>query len=499
MKTNLLLAAFFIIVILFVLNFLKDDYKSSDQINQPIATTLIIDDINNTDTRTQTKSLININNQKTALNTQPIKTIEVTANLKPTPAPAPATTPQDDRILFEGIDFKGITNFKIIVRVDETIFLPSTVLPIFGPTRELFSIVKIGTSDQGDVYFNGGRELLNQAINSELDNTKNIVVFTKDEMTIESNYNNNQLQFNFDVVVDSQSLDSISLLGNQLPACIQQDTRDISITGNTGSLNAQPCEQGYQQLDELDLIEIKDPVFYGCITNYRDSTVNLGDPRIKKGWVNKNDIISIDCTPAIIKSADEIIHFPNLQKIVVSSDFPNFELFKQLPNLKYLSIYNYNNTVGSFDAQQLSDLENLQFFSAYNINIISSNYLANLNNLKSLILTSVIIDNYEFAKFLTQVKYFDISNNQLDIFPEIGFYESIETIHANSNNFDNINGFETFTNLRILLLRNNNIYSVDNLDLEHSKYEKIELFANPINCNQAEMKKYSFMKVKCSD
>ena len=125
--------------------------------------------------------------------------------------------------------------------------------------------------------------------------------------------------------------------------------------------------------------------------------------------------------------------------------------------------------------------------------------MSGLNKLKSVIISKVKVDNYEFVKFLTNVTYFDITNNELDIFPDIGFGDKVETIHANSNNLDNINGFENFTNLKELSLRNNNIYNVDNLDFDNSNYTKIELFANPITCNQEAMNKHSFMKVKCND
>ena len=505
MKINLFSAAIFIFIIAIIFNYLSTDKKSTTALN--IATNQnfylpinkVIEDSNIQKT-IKNNSAITLDSSNTNINASLI--------IKPIPSAKTDLNNnfqinnseiKDDRVLFNGIDFSKFTNFKIIDVIDKNIYLPSNLLPIYGPSSEIFSTVKIGTSDQGDVYFNGGRKLLELIKDEGVENIKNIVAFTQDDITIQTQYERSQIQFQLSVVVDGQSLSSITLLGNQLPACAEQDTREISITANVGSITAQSCKQGFKELDELDLIEIKDPNFYGCITNYRDSTVNLGDPRIKKGWVNKNDIISIDCTPAIMQSAAEIVRFPNLKKLVVSSDFPNFELINNLTDLKYLSIYNYKPTARTFDLHHIKNLENLEFFSAYNLNLKSTNYMSGLNKLKSVIISKVKVDNYEFVKFLTNVTYFDITNNELDIFPDIGFGDKVETIHANSNNLDNINGFENFTNLKELSLRNNNIYNVDNLDFDNSNYTKIELFANPITCNQEAMNKHSFMKVKCND
>ncbi|MCJ8314215.1 MAG: hypothetical protein HRU38_18860 [Saccharospirillaceae bacterium] len=510
MKTNITLVICFILIITFVISFLNKDYQSIESPIEPVQQIAAKIDLTiKTHENIKDKQELNIDKQKT-LKTIIQPDIKTFANIDP--------PNQDDRILFKGIDFTGITNFKIVDVIDDDIYLSTKTFPVFGPSRKLFSVVKIGTSDQGDVYFNGFRKNLEAAINHEeldLNQIIEVIAFTQDEISIElGDFTAPHHPLN--IIVDGNILDSANLRVNQVPACAEGDSREITIVNNISNLVATPCITGYKELDINNLIEIKDEEFYKCLSVDRDTTVNIGDPRIKKGWVNKNDIIRISCVTDKIMSVHEIIHFPNLQQLYIASDFPNIELLNNLSNLKYLDITpkwiainnstemeqsrnNRSTTKSKFDSQHIRLLNNLQYLSFYNINLISSNYLTNLNNLETLILSNVVTDNYEFVKFLDNVTFFDITNNQLESFPDIGFAQKIETIRANSNNFNNINGFEDFSNLKELSLRNNNIYSIDNLNLDNSKFTKIDVFSNPISCNQTQMRKYRFLKIKCNN
>ena len=75
----------------------------------------------------------------------------------------------------------------------------------------------------------------------------------------------------------------------------------------------QKTARAYGSFRRPQLFEIKDKEFYKCISAGKDTAANIGDPRIKKGWVNKNDVIQITCGFFTLKNVSEIIQFPNLQ------------------------------------------------------------------------------------------------------------------------------------------------------------------------------------------
>ena len=492
MKTNIALALGFVLIISILVNFLNNDYQSMAKTKQLLNTSPAIID---TSLEIETAIKPPLQDRSTIKSTKTIQSPKPKKNALANSNPQN----QDDRILFNGLDFSGITNFKITDVIDDNSYLPTKIFPIYGPARKILSVIRIGTSDQGDVYFNGYRDNLEVVLRGEkldIHPNQNIVVFTLNQISIEVGAfasPNHPLN----IVVDNQVVAFANLRINQIPACAETDTRKVVTDNDRWDVVAQPCTHGYKELNINNLIEIKDENFYKCITANRDTTVNLGNPRIKKGWVNKYDVLQIACPQISIKNADEIDQFPNLQTLIINSDFPNVEKFNNLRKLKYLGIFNFKSD--SFDVRHIRNLNNLVVLTISNTTLISPTYLANLEKLKTLILTSVTTENYEFAKFLNNVEYFDISNNKLDNFPDIGFKQTINTIRANSNNFENIYGFEEFINLEELLLRNNNIYNIDNLDLENSNYIIIDIFGNPVSCNQKKMRKYRFLKVKCDN
>ncbi|MCJ8312966.1 MAG: hypothetical protein HRU38_12335 [Saccharospirillaceae bacterium] len=496
MKTNLIFATILICIVVIVMNFLK-----------VADSTLTETTIDSTDITKQTTE----ENKLSIIKPVDIKLEEITKTTDVSQPISPTTLNEtqesstgDERVFFNCLDFTGISNFKIIKEIDDNIYLPEDLIPFLSDERKSINIIKIGTSDQGDIYFNKNIKTLQKFINNDQFSPcndqktskfklKQFKVFPITSLAIEFfDFQNNQTRHSLKFMLQGNELAKYRLKANQIPACLEGDSREIIFNNEYpyGQLISEPCSTGFKKVDDNDLIYIKDRNFYDCLIS--DGATEYDS----EFQINKNDIIGFGCDFSLIENADEIIEFSNLQSLSIYGTFPNYSLLNQLPKLKYLDIYAIIKSSEKFDVYNIRDLTNLVSFSLFNTDTKSLEYLTN-NQLISLSLINSKPDSYEFLQHLTQVEYLNISKNDLDVFPEIGFKETIINIQASYNNITNIYGFEEFKNLKTLELKANKVGSIENLDLENSSYDLINLAPFPVNCFIDKMKKYKFLKVKC--
>ncbi|NPV89418.1 MAG: tetratricopeptide repeat protein [Firmicutes bacterium] len=224
------------------------------------------------------------------------------------------------------------------------------------------------------------------------------------------------------------------------------------------------------ELAEIDKIRIDGPVIY---RGEASIVYDKNDYGLSDIWFDGNPI-----PYGGIKSADDLIWFPNLKNLGLNFNRINdISALKNSTNLRGLNLY--NNQINDISA--LKDLTNLQGISLEDNQISDISALKDLINLERLYLSDNQISDISALSNLRNLNQLGLSHNRISDINTLSNLRNLTRLFLNYNQISDISVLKNLTNLETLDLGSNRQISDIGTLKDLTNLKKLYLSVNQIS------------------